>query len=219
VNVPFKQKLAKYLDRQAKKVAEAGVEIRLGTEVTQDYAASEGADVLIAALGARPVKPPIPGLDGRHSVLSAEEAYANPEKVGDSAVVIGAGLSGVELAIYLTSLGRKATVVEVLSGINHGGNFQHLKAIEAEINKCGVEVHLNTKALEVTAEGVSCEGPGGVKLFGADTVIYATGQRPLWDEAECLNLCAPDFYMIGDCIAPRNIMNATSMAFSTARNI
>ena len=105
-NVPFKQNLAKYLDRQAEKAAKAGVDIRLETEVTPEYAAKEGADVLIAALGARPVKPPIPGLDGGN-VLSAEEAYENPEKVGNSVVIIGAGLSGVELAIYLTSLGRK----------------------------------------------------------------------------------------------------------------
>jgi len=217
-NVPFKRKLSAYLDRQAKKAAEAGVEIRLGTEVTADYAAKVGADVIIAALGARPVKPPIPGLNGGN-VLSAEEAYENPDKVGHSAIIIGAGLSGVELAIYLSQLGRKATIVEVLDAINHGGNFQHLKALNTEIRKNGIEVHLNTKALEVDAQGVKCEGPDGIKNFKADTVIYATGQRPLWDEAERLNYCAPDFYMVGDCIAPGNVMNATSMAFSTARNI
>ena len=217
-NVPFKQKLAKYLDRQARKVAEAGVEIRLDTEVTPDYATMQGADVIIAALGARPLLPPIPGLGGGN-VLSAEEAYGQPEKTGLRVVIIGAGLSGVELAIYLTSLGRKTTIVETLGEINHGGNFQHLKALNTEIKKYGIDVKLNTKALEITAEGVLCDGPDGVGSIDADTVVYATGQSPLWDEAGLLNLCAPDFYMIGDCVGPRNIMHATSMAFSTARNI
>jgi len=217
-NVPFKQKLAQYLDRQAKKTADAGVEIRLGIEVTPDYAANEGADVLIAALGAYPLRPPIPGLDGGN-VFSAEEAYKNPEKVGNSVVIIGAGLSGVELAIYLSSLGRKTTIVETLDSINHGGNFQHLKAINTEVRKNGVEIYLNTKALEVNDKGVKCEGPDGTKEFYADTVVYATGQRPLWSDAERMSYCAPEFHMIGDCLAPKNIMSATSMAFSVARNI
>ena len=217
-NVPFKQKLAAYLDRQARKVVEAGVEIRLETEVTPEYAAAAGADVIIAALGARPVTPPIPGVAGGN-VISAEEAYVNPEKTGDSVVILGAGLVGVELAIYLSMLGRKATVVEMLSEISHGGNFLHVRALNVEIKKYGIAVSFNTKAVEVTAEGVKCEGSDGETFISADTVIYATGQRPLWEDAGALSLCAPDYYPIGDCVAPKNIMNATSMAFSVARNV
>ena len=217
-NVPFKEKVAQYLDRQARASVDAGVEIRLGTEVTPDYAAAEGADVIIAAVGAMPIKPTIPGI-GAGNVFSAEEIYQAPEKAGDSTVIIGAGLSGVELAIYLASLGRKATVIEALGQISDGGNSQHLKALRTEIKKFGIEMHFNTKALEVAPDGVRCEGPQGAISFKADTVVYAVGQRPLWDEAESLNFCAPDFYFIGDCVASGNIMDATSMAFSIARSI
>jgi NADPH-dependent 2,4-dienoyl-CoA reductase/sulfur reductase-like enzyme len=217
-NVPFKQKLGAYLDRQAKKAAEAGIDIRLGTEVTPAYAAASGADVVIAALGARPVKPPIPGIDGGN-VFSAEEIYKHPEKAGNTVVILGAGLVGVELAIYLSSLSRKVTVVETLGEMSSGGNHMHGWALELEIKKYGVDMLFNTAATEITPDGVQCKGPDGEKRFGADTVVYATGQRPLWDVAEGLSLCAPDFYMAGDCIAPKNIMNATGMAFSIARNI
>jgi len=217
-NVPFKRKLADYLDRQARLAAEAGVEIRLGTQVTPEYAQAVGADVLIAALGARALTPPIPGIDGGN-VLSAEEAYRNPSSVGGDVVILGAGLSGAELAIYLSSLGRKVTVVEMLGGISDGGNFLHVLALDVEIKKYSIAMCYNTKAVEVAPDGVRCEGPDGELFIHADTVVYATGQRPLWEEAEGLSLCAPDFYMVGDCIAPKHIMNATSMAFSVARNI
>ena len=217
-NVPFKKKLADYLDRQAKKIAEAGVEIRLNTTVTHEYAKAVKADVLLAALGARSEKPQIPGIDGAN-VLGAEEAYENPDKVGKSAVILGAGLVGVELAIYLALLGRDVTVVEMLDEINHGGNFLHVRALDVEIAKFGIGMHFNTKAVEVTPQGVTCEGPDGTLSLSADTVIYATGQRPLWEDADSLSMSARDFYMIGDCITPKNIMNATSMAFSAARNI
>jgi len=217
-NVPFKKKLSAYLERQAKKVVDAGVDVRLNTEVTPEYAAASGADVLIAALGARPVKLPIPGIDGGN-VLSAEEAYENPEKTGDTVVILGAGLVGVELAIYLSSLGRKVTVVEMLDSIANGGNHMHVWALELEIKRLGIEMYFNTAAVEITPDGVNCKGPDGEKSFSADTVIYATGQRPLWEAAEGLCLCTPEYYMVGDCIAQKNIMNATGMAFSIARNI
>jgi len=217
-NVPFKHKLAAYLDRQAKKVADAGVLIRLDTEVTPEYAEAEQADVLIAALGARAAKPPIPGINGAN-VFSAEEAYMAPEKTNGSVVVLGAGLVGTELAIYLASLGRKVAVVEMLDGISHGGNFLHVLALDVEIARYGIDMNFGTKALEVTPDGVRCMGPDGEKVLYADTVIYATGQRPLWEDTVQLSLCAPDFYIIGDSITPKNIMSATSMAFSVARNI
>ena len=217
-NVPFKQKLASYLDRQALKITEAGIDIRFDTEVTPEYAAASGADVLIAAIGARPVKPDIPGIDGPN-VLSAEAAYVNPEKAGNSVVILGAGLAGLELSIYLSSLGRKVTVVEKLDGINHGGNHMHGWAIELELKRYDVDVNYNTEAAEITPDGVKCTGPDGEKTFGADTVVYAVGQRPLWETAEGLSLCTPDFYMIGDIVNPKDIMSATAMAFSVARNI
>jgi hypothetical protein len=60
---------------------------------------------------------------------------------------------------------------------------------------------------------------GSRKLHEADTVVYATGYQALSDEAESLRFCAPEFYQIGDCLSPKNIWQATSMAFTVARDI
>ena len=217
-NVPFKQKLAAYIDGQAKRVAAAGVEVRLDTEVTPEYMASESADVLIAALGARPIKPPIQGIDSKN-VISAEEAYSAPEKTGVSVVILGAGLAGVELAIYLASIGRNVTVVEMLDSLNHGGNFLYTLALEVEISKYGINMRYNTEAIKIAADGVVCRGQDGEERFPADTIVYATGQRPLWEDAQRLYLSAPDFYLIGDCCGSQNIMNATGTGFEAGRNI
>ena len=199
-------------------MAKACIDVRLNTEVTPEYASASGADVLIAALGARPVKPPIPGIDGAN-VLPAEDAYINPEKTGETVIILGAGLVGLELAIYLSSLGRKVKVVEMLGEMNHGGNHMHGWAIEIELKKYGIDVYYNTAAVEIKPDGIRCKGPDGEVFYSADTVIYATGQRPLWDAAEGLSLCTPDFYIVGDAIMPKDIMNSTGMAFSIARSI
>lgn len=217
-NVPFKAKLKDYLDSQARAVEKAGIDLRLNVEVTPEYAESVGADVIISALGARPVKPDIAGIDGKN-VMAAEEAYIHPEKTGDTVAILGGGLVGVELGIYLAMLGRRVTIIEMLDKISDGGNFLHVLGLKREINRLGIDLHLNTKAKEITELGVHCETAGGDRFFFADTVIYAVGQRPLQEEASALRFCAPEYYQIGDCVAPSNIMNATSTAFTIARDI
>jgi 2,4-dienoyl-CoA reductase-like NADH-dependent reductase (Old Yellow Enzyme family)/thioredoxin reductase len=217
--VPFKQKLDEYLNSQACAVERAGVDLRLNTEVTPEYAESVGADVIISALGARPVKPNITGIDGKN-VISAEDAYIHPEQTGESVAILGAGLVGLELGLYLAMLGRKVTVIEMLDKISDGGNFLHVLGLKTEIKRLGLDLNPNTKATEITELGVHCQAAdGSSKFFFADTVVYAVGQRPLQEEASALRFCAPEFYQIGDCVAPLNIMNATGTAFTIARDI
>jgi 2,4-dienoyl-CoA reductase-like NADH-dependent reductase (Old Yellow Enzyme family)/thioredoxin reductase len=216
--VPFKKKLDDYINYQIREIERAGVDVRLNTEVTKELAEKIAPDVIIAALGARPIKPGIPGIDGEN-VLSAEDAYIQPEKVGQKAVILGGGLVGLELGIYLAQMGKQVDIIEMMGALNDGGNFLHMIGLEAEIKKNAIGIHLNTKAVEINAQGVIGEDKDGQKLFEADTVIYAVGQRPLSEEAYALRECAPEFHVIGDCQVPKNIMSATSAAFTIARDI
>lgn len=216
--VPFKRLLGDYLRTQSERVTKEGIEIRLNTQVTPELAKAAAPDVIISAMGAAPIVPNIKGIDGAN-VMSAEHAYINPEKVGGRAVILGAGLVGMELAIYLSMLGKNVTIIEMLDKVNDGGNYQHMKALNVEFDKYGVDVKLSTKAVEIDGGGVLCEAPNGAERFDADTVIYAVGQKALAEATYSLADCAPEFYPIGDCIEPKNIMNATSMAYIAARSI
>ena len=216
--VPFKKKLDEYIEYQIRAIGKAAVDVRLNTEVTRELADSIAPDVIIAALGARPVVPKIKGIDGKN-VLGAEEAYVKPEKVGQRVAILGGGLVGAELGIFLAQQGRKVTIIEMLDHLNDGGNFMHMIGLELELERCGIGINLNTKAMEIGDKGVLCEGPDGQKLFEADTVIYAVGQRPLYEEASALRTCAPAFYQIGDCNVPKNITAATSAAYTISKDI
>ena len=169
-------------------------------------------------MGARPIKPPIPGIDGKN-VIGAEYAYIHPETVGDKAVVLGGGLVGLEIALYLAMMGKKITVVEMMDRINDGGNPLHIIGLNIQLRKYGIDLHFKTKAMEINEKGVRCEAEDGDKFFEADNVIYAVGQRPLQEEALALRTCAPEFYMVGDCVVSKNIPAATSVAHDVALNI
>jgi len=216
--VPFKKHLTEYIERQERMISRAGIDLRLNTEVTPEYAEAIGADVIIAAFGAVPAIPDIPGIDGEN-VMSAEAAYAAPDKVGETAVILGAGLVGMELAVYLSMLGKKPVIVEMAAQINDGGNFLHGKCVEAELDIYGVEIYCSSKAVKVDDSGVWCQTPDGLKQFKADSVICATGLRPLMEEAASLRGCAKRFYQLGDCLAPKTISEATAAAATIARDI
>lgn len=248
--VPFKRLLRTYLDYQERMVRRASLDLRLGTEVNPEFATATGADVIIAALGARPCVPDIPGID-RANVLGAEEAYLHPDRVGATAVILGGGLAGIELAIFLSGLGRKATILEMMEALSDGGNPVHGLALANEIKRYGIGVSTATLAAEVNGDGVVGEYVGSAytlpsiptvqaavltsssfgrairgdlevgsrTLFPADTVIYATGRRPLQTDADTLRFCAPEFQQIGDCFMARNVLEATRMGFAVARDL
>ena len=215
--VPFKKHLADYLNRQAMLISRTDIDVRLNTEVTPEYAKELKPDVIIAALGAHPVKPAIPGIDGAN-VMGAEEAYLNQEKVGNNVVILGGGLVGLELAVYLTKLGRKVTILEVRDKLTTE-EVLHTVALMAQIRDLKVDVRLSVKATNITDTNVLAESAEGKLELAADTVVYATGQAPYVKEAFALHDCAYEFYQIGDCVAPKTIMNATHKAFVTAFDI
>jgi 2,4-dienoyl-CoA reductase-like NADH-dependent reductase (Old Yellow Enzyme family) len=248
--VPFKRLLAGYLDYQARMVQRAPIDVRLSTAVTPEIAAAAGADVIVAALGARPTIPEVPGMGGGN-VLGAEEAYYHPERTGTTVLILGGGLAGIELGIYLGMLGRSVTIMEMMETLSDGGNPVHGLALMNEIRKYGIQVSTATRAIEIGGKGVVGEyvgsaytlppcptiqvavlqsnsfgravrteaEVGSMKLFEADTVIYAAGRSPLRAEADALRSCAPEFHQIGDCWVARNIQQATRMAFAVARDI
>ena len=216
--VPFKKRLGEYLDRQARRLEKAGVEIRLNTPVTKELAEIIAPDAIVAALGARPVKPPIPGIDGK-TVYGAEYIYTHPDETGKRVAILGGGLVGIELSIFLSEMGREVTIIEMMPSLNYGGNVVHANSLNWKIKEDNIQLALSTRAKEIREDGIAAEGPEGEKFFPADTVIYAVGQRPLSDDAIALNDCAPEFYIVGDCVAAKNILAATTAAYNAARDI
>ena len=61
--IPFKADLYRFIEVKALQMDRAGVDVRLGTEVTPEFAAELSPDVLVIAVGSSPLVPPIPGIE------------------------------------------------------------------------------------------------------------------------------------------------------------
>ncbi|MDR1590292.1 MAG: NAD(P)/FAD-dependent oxidoreductase [Oscillospiraceae bacterium] len=234
--VPFKKKLMKYLERQALLISRTPIRVQLGVTVTPKVAQGIAPDAIIAALGARPILPKLPGI-GR--AVMAEDVYTDLSKAGREVCIIGGGLVGLELGIYLAQHGRNVTVVEMApttlasggelatserisrpEALDADANIVHGIALAQEIKKLdNMRILTSTKALAVLQRSLRVEGPDGVCEIEAGSVVCAVGQSPLTDEAAALSRCAPEFYQVGDCLVPKNIQAATQAAYQAARDI
>ena len=214
VNVPFKKRVGEYIEHQKYMLEKLGVDVRLNTEVTPELAKEICPDAIVAALGASPARPPIPGING-DNVFTADKVFENPELAKGKTVIVGAGLTGMELAIYLNGLQKDLKIIEMAKY-----EFDEWAAAHsAKLAECGLSIQYETKVTRVEENGIYCDTPSGEVFIEADTVVIALGMIPHWDEAEALYDCAGEFYQVGDCKAPRNILEANGEAWTAAKQI
>jgi 2,4-dienoyl-CoA reductase-like NADH-dependent reductase (Old Yellow Enzyme family)/thioredoxin reductase len=216
--LPFKHEMYELSGTYKKLAEQAGVEIRLNTEVTPEYVEKENPDALIIAVGSKPLVPPIKGLDGDNVVI-VNNYYLEKDKVTDNVVVFGGGLAGCECAIHLGMEGKKVQLVEMRDMLAPDANVRHRPLLLKEIDKY-VTVHTGYKGLEVTKEGIICEDKDGNKqLVEGTTVICALGQRSRTDVVDKLRDSAPYVSVIGDAAKVSTITNAVYWGYHSALDI
>ena len=216
--LPFKKEMYDLAQTYTLMAKKAGVEFRLNTEVTREYAEKEGAEALIIAVGSQPFIPPIKGLEGDNVVI-VNNYYREKDKVGDDVVVFGGGLAGCECAIHLGMEGKRVHLVEMRDELAPDANVRHRPLLLKEIEKY-VTVHTGYKGLEVTAEGILCQDKEGKQvLVPGKTVICALGQRARTDVADKLRDAAPYTAVIGDASRVSTITNAVYWGYYAALDI
>ncbi|MBE0340277.1 FAD-dependent oxidoreductase [Paenibacillus sp. 28ISP30-2] len=217
--IPFKYEMYELGVTLGKLAKDAGVEIRLNTPVTKEYAEKENVDALIIAVGSVPLVPPIPGLNGDNVVI-VNNYFLEKDKVSDSVVVLGGGLAGCEAAIHFAQEGKTVHLVEMRAELAPDANIRHRPIMLKEIEKNNIQVHLGFKGLCVTKEGVVCADSNGEEhLVPGTSVICALGQRARRNVVDELMDCAPYVSQIGDCVKASTITTAIYQGYHAALDI
>ena len=218
--VPFKWTLKDYKDFLIRQVEKHQITVKLNTKADPAMLGDE-FDVVVAAVGAEPVIPPIPGVD-LPSVMKAVDALMNSEKTGDNVVVIGGGEVGVETGMFLAGQGKEVTVIEMRDELAADTTFMHYRSMFQEAWEAIPTFHyvLNATAKEIReGEVIYTDQDGNDVTLKADTVVMSVGMRSKTDEALSFYDAAPNFYMIGDCYKPGTIQTGTRNAYATAISI
>ena len=158
----------------AAQVAAEGVVLCGGTR----YEASD----IIAAAGAIPALPPIPGRE-LPGVYTSDDLLAGEGKALASLVIIGGGVIGVEMAGVYSAFGCNVTILELADHLLPGMDRELGQRLAAALKKQGANVTVRAAVRQITqTEGgllvqyADAKGsPCGVRAEG---VLIATGRRP-----------------------------------------
>ena len=216
--ISFKYEMYELAGAYEKMALEAGAKIRYNVEVTPQLVADEAPDALIVAVGSRPLVPGIPGLSDPR-VIVANDYYKRVDEVGQSVIVLGGGLAGCELAIYLGQQGKHVELVEMRDQLAPDANVRHRPLLLEQVEQ-HVLAHTGLRCIEVTSTGAVCENAAGERVeLAADTVICALGQRSRADVVEALRGTAPFVRVIGDASRVSTITNAVYEGYHAALDI
>jgi nitrite reductase (NADH) large subunit len=170
-------------------------------------------DVAVLATGSRPVVPPLEGMTAEGGELRPGvfvyrtlddclkiRAFARP---GDSAVVLGGGLLGLEAGKVLSDRGLHVTVVHLAHGLmNTQLDFVGGEMLRRQIEQTGMFVRTGRTIESIVGD----DHVQGVMLddgeqLSADVVVVACGVRPRVDVARASKIPINKGIMVNDTLA------------------
>ena len=206
------------IDRGAKQLRIKN--ILTGQESSIDY------DKLVLSPGASPIVPPLPGIDRAMTLRTVEDVeriVAHVNEKPRSAVVIGGGFIGVEIAENLVHKGIKTSVVEASDQVLAPLDPEMAFLVATEMRSKGVDLHLGVSASEITKEAVVLSNGS---VLDAELVILAIGVRPEIGLAQAAGLSVgsrkgiqvdefnrtndPDIYAIGDAAEKTDALDGSA---------
>lgn len=139
------------------------------------------AQNIIVATGSRPVEIPGFKFDGDF-IITATEALAFTE-APRSFVIVGGGVSGLELGMSYAQFGSKVTVIEMLDQLLPGVDIELVRVVERTLKKMGVDTHLKARAKWAKDGKVAAQLSDGKETeIPADKVMVVVGRRPNSDQ-------------------------------------
>lgn len=195
-------------------------------------------DRLVIGTGAGPARPPIAGLDrlgpadGVHLLHTIGDTLAImatlAERSVETAVIIGAGYIGLEMAEALTTRGIRVTQLEQLPEVLPTVDAELGSIVAQQLQAHGVDVRTSTRIGSIESGDGRLTVRGGRtdtdERFEAttDMVLVVTGVRPDTPLAvaagvpvdgrgailvdKCMRTPLPDIFAAGDCVITHHVL-------------
>ena len=215
----FKWRMPQLIEWYKIQLKKLGVNVVLNAAMTENDPALAGADYIFVATGSKPFLPHIPGIE---KAIDVEDVHKKGMPEGKRVVICGGGLSACDTAIEYCQKneGREFTIVEMQGAIGNDVMVVNKISIDRLLAQYGVDIHVNSKVVGITDEGVEVETAEGKQLIPADVVVAAFGRLR--------NLTLPDAIqykyptkttIIGDCMKPAKAGPAIREGFYAAMSI
>jgi NADPH-dependent 2,4-dienoyl-CoA reductase/sulfur reductase-like enzyme len=221
--------------RTREEIEASGLNLRLNTRASRidvpakivELVGPDGAtescryDRLVVCTGAVPIRPPIEGIDeeGVHLLHTMDDTFSLNDRLerSSSAVIVGGGYIGLEMADALTRRDISVTVLEQLPTVMTTVDAELGGMIGDELREHGVEVRNSclVRAIARDDDALVVSGDGSADI-AADVVLIVVSVRPdtsLAREAgielglrdairvdRMMRTTVPDIFAAGDCV-------------------
>ena len=199
----------------------------------------ESYDKLLLAPGAKPVVPNMPGVNAKRlfTLRTVEDTFAIKQFITEhpvkSAVVVGGGFIGLEMAENLRALGMEVTIVQLLDQLMTPFDPDMAAMIHTQLRSHGVKLQLRTavQGFAETENGIDVITDRAGTLH-ADMAVMAIGVSPESTLAakagltlgvrgsiavnEHMRTSDPDIYAVGDAVQVKNGVTGEETMISLA---
>lgn len=215
-------------------------------EVTSGREYQERYDEVVLSPGAKPLRPPLPGLDlpGVFTIRNVPDALAVRAWVDQRldgprplrAVVVGAGFIGIEMSENLALRGVQVTLVEGGPQVMPPLDVDMARLLEQRMRSEGVAIQLGAMLQEVAHSDdgllVTAKGETTEHSWAADVVVLAIGVQPenaLAKAAGCdlgprghivvdeqMRTSQPHLFAVGDAVQIKDVVSGDPTAVPLA---
>jgi 2,4-dienoyl-CoA reductase-like NADH-dependent reductase (Old Yellow Enzyme family)/thioredoxin reductase len=208
---PSKANVLRFRSYQAQLLAKLGVEIHTGVEVGAAEIEQQAPDVVVLAVGADPLIPPIAGIDAAH-VLDAQEILLGRVSIapGRRVVVIGGSATGCETAEFLAGSAGAVSILEMMPGVGRGVEQITRRRLLGDLREAGVQILTEAKVTMIEPGRVVYQRPdGGEGFVEADDVALAIGWRPRGEDLAAA-IDGTELVILGDALTPADFVAAVN---------
>lgn len=194
------------------------VQVELNSDVQAQDPRIEAADVVICATGSHAFLPPIKGIEFGVTAVDVLKGAVTAKK---EATIIGGGLVGCELAIWLSQHGKSVRIIEMADTLMSTGAPADMnkQMILELLEHHQVEIRLQTKLQEIREHEIVVETQGAIQELASDCTILALGYRSNRSLYDQILLKAKDIYNIGDSAHPKDIMEGIWDAYELCSHL
>jgi hypothetical protein len=195
---------------QRRRAEQFGVHLRLGEVASADAVLALGPDAVVLATGSDMRKPDINVTDG--VMLSTREyALEASASSGGAAVLYDHDQTASTYAVAeaLAAAHRRVVLITPRTQIAQAVNYCSAIGIHRRLRKLGIEVVTGARPIAFEGSVVRYEDVFSQRIADVDDVallVYATPRRVRDELSSSLNDI--ECHLIGDCMAPRNLMVA-----------
>jgi len=156
-----------------------GVKMHLNTPVTEELIASEKPDAVILATGAKPLTPPIKGIDSQNVVCAEDVLLGNKPVLPGPTVVCGGGEVGGETAEFIAASSfTPVFLLEMQPSILNDMAMGNKMALMELLYKKRVQIITNAKVVEINEQSVVYEDATGTLVTLPAATVPLTPSSP-----------------------------------------